>query len=180
MKNNNNSGNKNTDISSIAEKKVVFFQDIVQKTILNVQKNKLYDILGINEVSSCISSLNEISSKLKECLPINKSNCSPVVVDKVIEIGGSNSNHKSTSTTTEEDLTTTNNTIVEKLQIVNNELSSVFKVYGTESLDDLLNVCLGNSYYDNWKWEDELTREKFLLLKKYFHPFQKITNLFRT
>ena len=170
MKNNNNSGNKNTDISSIAEKKVVFFQDIVQKTILNVQKNKLYDILGINEVSSCISSLNEISNKLKECLPTSNSNCSSFVADKVIEIGGSNSNHKSTSTTAEEDLTISNNTIVEKLQIVSNELSSVFKVYGTESLDDLLNVCLGNSYYDNWKWEDDATREKFLLLKKYFHP----------
>ena len=49
----------------LIEKKMTFFHDIVQKTILNVQKMKNLDILGISEVTSCIILLNTLSAKLK-------------------------------------------------------------------------------------------------------------------
>ena len=46
--------NKNTeqkqpdDMLSLVEQKINFFKDIIQKTIIHVQKNKKLDILGIN------------------------------------------------------------------------------------------------------------------------------------
>ena len=38
--------NKNTkDVNILVDKKLEFFKDIIQKTILHVQKNKTHDIL---------------------------------------------------------------------------------------------------------------------------------------
>ena len=54
------------DVHNLVEKKLIFFQDVVQKTLLNCQKNKLYDILGVSDISICANSLNSISDKMKE------------------------------------------------------------------------------------------------------------------
>ena len=44
---------KNTvDMISLVEKKIDFFKDVIQKTIIHVQKNKFFDILGITIFSS--------------------------------------------------------------------------------------------------------------------------------
>ena len=55
--------------------------------------------------------------------------------------------------------------IVQTLQGINNEISSLLKTYGSENMDDLLIVCLGASSIiaNNGN-------EKFDLIKKYFHP----------
>ena len=53
---------------ALVEKKIHFFQDIIQKTQLNIQKNKKLDILGISEVNACITVLNMLSIKLNENL----------------------------------------------------------------------------------------------------------------
>jgi ATP-dependent Lon protease len=54
------------DIIILVEKKLEFFQDVIQKTILNSQKNKMLDILGANDMTNCINALNNISEKMKE------------------------------------------------------------------------------------------------------------------
>ena len=46
-----------TEIIILIEKKLLFFQDVIQKTILHVQKNKILDIIGVSEVNSCINIL---------------------------------------------------------------------------------------------------------------------------
>lgn len=56
--------------------------------------------------------------------------------------------------------------IVEKLQLINDQLSSLLKIYGTEYLEDLLIICLGNNM--NILGDNEY--DKFGLLMKYFHP----------
>jgi ATP-dependent Lon protease len=66
------------------------------------------------------------------------------------------------------DITKSNSEIIiNSLQVINNELSSLLKNYGTESFSDLLSVCFGNSkiFFDlkNGSF-------KFDLLQKYFHP----------
>ena len=48
------------------EKKIEFFKDVIQKTIIHVQKNKFLDILGISDVCSCIERLGELSKKINE------------------------------------------------------------------------------------------------------------------
>ena len=53
------------DINLLIEKKIHFFYNVIQKTIIYVQKNKNIDILGISDVNVCIEKLNEINIKIK-------------------------------------------------------------------------------------------------------------------
>lgn len=122
------------DVLVLVDKKIEFFKDVIQKTIIHVQKNKILNILGINDVNSCIEKLGELSKKIEEI-----------------------SNIKSTQS----------DNIINSLQIINNELSSLLKNFGTENFEDLLLVCFGNN---NKITTNENEYNKFELLKKYFHP----------
>lgn len=127
--------NKSTnDVFPLVERKIEFFKDVIQKTIIHVQKNKILDILGISDVSTCIDKLGELSKKIQE-------------------------------TTSAKNLST--DTIINSLQLINNELSSLLKNYGTDSFEDLLLICFGNN---NKITTDETEVLKFELIKKYFHP----------
>jgi ATP-dependent Lon protease len=123
-----------TDVLPLVERKIDFFKDVIQKTIIHVQKNKTLDILGISDVAVCIEKLGELSKKIEEI-----------------------QNVKITAT----------DTIINSLQLINNELSSILKNYGTENLEDLLLICFGNN---NKITTDDRENSKFELLKKYFHP----------
>jgi len=122
------------DVLPLVERKIEFFKDIIQKTIIHVQKNKFLDILGISDVSTCIEKLGELSKKIEEI-----------------------QNSKITAM----------DSIINSLQLINNELSSLLKNYGTESLEDLLLICFGNN---NKITTNDNENHKFDLLKKYFHP----------
>lgn len=64
--------------------------------------------------------------------------------------------------------------IMEKIQKINNDLGNLFKNYGTGSFSDLLDTCFGKDYtcYDNSN-----QKNKFFLLKMFFHPIRfKILN----
>ena len=56
--------------------------------------------------------------------------------------------------------------IIDKLQAINNDVSSIFKSYGTYKLDDLITVCIG----DNKMIIDPIYNDKWMLLQKNFHP----------
>ena len=59
--------NKNTnEVNILVDKKIELFKDIIQRTILHVQRNKTLDILGVSDISTCIDKLNEISKKITE------------------------------------------------------------------------------------------------------------------
>ena len=126
--------NPDCDVSLLVDKKIDFFKDIIQKTVLHVYKNKILDILGINDVNACIEKLTQLSKKINE-LPINK--------------------HSQES-------------LINELQIINNELSSLFKNYGTENLEDMILICFGNN--NNKISTNSVEDTKVELLKKYFHP----------
>jgi ATP-dependent Lon protease len=127
---------KNSDVIGLIEKKIIYFRDVIQKTILHVQKNKMLDIIGINDVNLCIDRLTELNKKIKE----------------IIENKITNQN---------------NETLINNLQIINNDLSSILRNYGTMFLEDLLIICFGNN---NKITSNDLENSKFELLKKYFHP----------
>jgi ATP-dependent Lon protease len=126
----------NTDMFSLVEKKIDFFKDVIQKTIIHVYKNKSLDILGISDVSTCIERIGEISKKIQEIADIK------------------------------------NNTdnLINSLQTINNDLSSLLKIYGTDSLEDLLLICFGNNNKIITDAKQSEKIDKFELLKKYFHP----------
>ena len=68
-------------------------------------------------------------------------------------------------------------TLINNLQTINNDLSTILKNYGTELLDDLLSICFGsnNAYYQQ---NNETDINKFDLLRKYFHPTgYKVANI---
>ena len=125
------------EIILLIEKKLLFFQDVIQTTILHVQKSKNLDIISTSELNGCVSLLIELSKKIKGISDVNtKSN--------------------------------TDN-IINTLQNVNNELSSLFKIFGTNSFEDLLWICFGNNSVNTYAISD-MDKHKFELLKKYFHP----------
>ena len=56
--------------------------------------------------------------------------------------------------------------IYEKLQNINNELSFIFRNYGTKNINDLLTIVFGQKYLEN----KDLQHSKFKLIKKFIHP----------
>ena len=52
----------------LVDKKVDFFKDVIQKTILHVQKQKTLDILGVSDVSICIDKLVDLNKKINSSL----------------------------------------------------------------------------------------------------------------
>jgi hypothetical protein len=68
VKNAENTKNTNTNSFSnpLVEKKIEFFKNVIEKTIIHVQKNKFLDILGISDVGSCIDTLGNISKKIEQ------------------------------------------------------------------------------------------------------------------
>ena len=61
----------NVDMLLLIEKKIEFFKDVIQKTIIHVQENKFLDILGISDVSHCIEILGELSKKIEDIATYN-------------------------------------------------------------------------------------------------------------
>ena len=60
----------------------------------------------------------------------------------------------------------TKTTIVSKLQDINNDISTIMKKCGTDTLSDLIKICVG----DNKIIIDKESQDKWKLLLKYFHP----------
>jgi len=125
------------DIVVLIERKMTFFQDTIQRTILHVQRNKLLDVISLSDQNNCINMLFELSKSIKE---IN-----------------------------EQTINNDTDIVINLLQHINNELSSIFKVYGTELFEDFLWVCFGNNSVNTYAVSD-IEKHKFELLKKYFHP----------
>jgi ATP-dependent Lon protease len=126
-----------TDITGLIEKKLIFFQDVIQKTLLQVHNNKIIDIIDAGDVNNCINSLCSLSNNIQQ------------ISDVMMQTNTEN--------------------VINILQLANNELSSLFKLFGTYSFEDLLWICFGNNSANTYVTSD-IDKHKFELLKKYFHP----------
>ena len=135
------------EVKILVEKKVTFFEDIVQNTLLHVKNAKMLGIISIIEMNTCVNSLCELSKKIKNVFAMLK--------------------------------VASNDVLIGELQTINNELSGLFKSYGTQSLDDMLWVCFGNNYASLFSTKmTALEQAKFSLLKKHFHPINyRVINL---
>lgn len=127
------------DILKFLTSKIETFQEIIKKTILAVQKYKFLDILGANEINVCIQSLESLFCQLNEIYE-------PIVCKTKIDT----------------------ELMISKLQEINNELSSILKSFGTESLEDLITVCFGSDFIDSILTDEN--RQKFQVINKYVHP----------
>jgi ATP-dependent Lon protease len=118
------------------EKKISFFYNIIQQTLMNTKKNKTHNIINETEYQTCIQMLEQLNTKILQ----------------LTENLNSNFNKDS---------------VISQLQVINNDISCVLKLYGTDSFENLLIVCFGNN---NKYITSEDNIQKFEILKKYFHP----------
>ena len=125
-----NMNTKKASVDDLIHNKKLYFDDVIQNTVLHIQNNKMLDILGMSEMEMCIEILSDLSEKLRE-------------MDSLVD----------------------NENILNGLQEINDELSSLFKKFGTLCFEQLLCICFGNLH-------EIATSEpfKYDLLKKYFHP----------
>jgi hypothetical protein len=128
---NNTNNNINDKLNNQIKKKILFFEELVQKTMVHNNQTKLLDLITDNEYNTCTTMLIDLNTKI---LNINMNS----------EI-----------------------TLLEQLQNINNDFSSLIKKFGTQNLYDLLLICIGNNIETNFTNTD---LSKFELLKKYFHP----------
>ena len=124
----------------LIEDKIITFQNIIRNTIISCQKYKVLDIIGANELNICIQSLENLFIELNSLLyPIQEK----IVINE--------------------------NSLLNNLQKITNELSSIIKTFGTQNIDDLIIVCLGSDFIEKNLKIKEL-QEKYELIAKYTHP----------
>jgi len=126
--------------SGILEKKIINFQHIIRRTMLSAQRYKILDIFGATEFNMCIQNLENIFDQLAILLyPIQKKQ------------------------------TFDENQIISKLQEINNELSVLFRTFGTHNIEDLISICFGSNYINAYL-SDENMSAKYELIREYVHP----------
>ena len=109
---------KKTVSHSLCLKKYKYYQNIVQDTILCIQKYKSLDILNTSELNICSQSLENLFKETK--------NISFIL-----------SNDKKHIDYTD---------VVNRLQKIHNELIDNVKLYGTKNIEILLELVYGNDY----------------------------------
>lgn len=122
------------------EEKIISLQEIVKKTILSSCRYKLMNVLGANELNICGQSLETIFSSLQSM------NISIQKREKLDE-----------------------NTYIQKLQDITNDLSTIFKLYGTETIQDLIQICFGSEFISK-NFTNNKYSNKFKVMNKYVHP----------
>ena len=63
-KKNSSTGLLDKNTIAIFENKIAFFQDLIQTTLLQVERNKLLDIIGVSNVNTCVESFRMLSGKI--------------------------------------------------------------------------------------------------------------------
>jgi len=128
---------KNT-VNKLIISKINYYIGIVENTILYVQKYKILDILNANQLNEAIQKLLDVNTSLMVLLDYTKTNKHFKNKDEILD----------------------------KLQTINNELSFIFRSYGTKNIVDVLNIVFGNSFIENNHFDDS----RFSLIKKFIHP----------
>ena len=101
--------------------KIDYYFELISETILWSEKYKVYDIITASDLNICIQNLESIFNGLTTLKNIIK---------KQKKISQQN---------------------VSKLQKINDELSLIFKSFGTKKIDSVLNVCYGASFLKSVK-----------------------------
>lgn len=123
----------------LLEKKSLKLQEIIRRTILSTYKYKKLEIISPNDTNQCVYALESLFVRLFNLTSILKNND----YDKEL--------------------------FITKLQDINNELSILFKTFGTESFDDLITICLGSEFINKTILHSDI-RDKWELIKNYCHP----------
>ena len=131
---------KKSSSRTLCLKKNKTYQNIIQDTILYVQKYKTLDVIDAGELNICIQSLENLYEQTK--------NINTILSGKKSMIDF--------------------NDVINRLQSINNDLSVNFRLYGTKKIEDVLNICFGNDYILQNITENN--KELYEVINKYTHP----------
>lgn len=132
-----------TSFKHIIIDKIQYYNNILNDTVMNCNTLKQLKILSSNQQNSCVSNIESINSLINT---INIENC---------------------SSQEERD------NIIDKLQECNDKICDLFKVYGTNKIDYILNICFGSKYVDKELIPDDTTRiSKYNLINRYCIPIE--------
>merc|ERR1712166_845412 len=118
--------------------KVNYFYNVISDTIIWIEKYKTYDIINSSDLNVSIQNLENIYKEL-------------ILINNILYESKKSSDQ-----------------IVSKLQKINDEISMIFKSFGTKNIEYILNICYGNRYLKNIVNDDNFS--KFELILKYAHP----------
>ena len=126
------------NLGAFTQKKIIYYEDMIQKTLNSTIHYKSTGIYGASELSLCVKQLEDIYEEIQK-LKIN------------IEFNSMK-----------------NDDILSSLQVISNTFFNIFKLYGTDSIEDLLYVSFGNDYISSL---DELVDEGiYSLIKDHVKP----------
>ena len=120
----------------IITKKIIQLRDIIQNVVRQNKKYKNMGILDINGLTSCVNFVESILKKLNNEM-------------KNLEEGGEIDESK----------------IIITMQDIVGDISALINLYGCDTIDNLINICIGN----NFKVEDKYI-SKYKLLNTYITP----------
>jgi len=121
--------------------KIIHLQEIVRKVIRANQLYKTIGFLEATDLNSCVVFAEKIFDKLKKML-ISIENGTDIDNKEIV-----------------------NNEIINSLQDIIFEISTLISLYGCDSMDSLVEICIGNKFIIEEKY-----REKYNLLNVYIHP----------
>ena len=127
------------DKLAFSTNKIHNFQSMITNTILAVQRYKTNDIVGASELNICIQGLEGLYAELN----ILKS---MITNEKHLDF----------------------DEILTRLQKINNELSSIFRNFGTQNIEDLIVVAFASDFIK--KNITAENKDKYELIQKYVHP----------
>ena len=131
---------KQSSSYSIISQKTKKYQEIIQNTILYIQKYKTLDIIDAGDLNICIQNMENLYESSKNVLLLIKDKANVDIND-----------------------------VANRLQIINNELSINFKSYGTGNLKHLLDICIGNDYVNKY-FVNQPKEGLYNILERYTHP----------
>ena len=135
IRQNSEHNNETEDIIAFFDNKINSFQNMVLSTLLMIQKYKTMNIFGARELNICVQGLTGIFQDIHNIETI---------------LGGKKKN---------------TDDILSRLQSINNEMSQIFRSFGTEKIVDLVDICFGFGYFN----KIESTSKKSLI-QNYVHP----------
>ena len=116
------------------KEKIDYYFSIITDTILWVEKYKVNDIINASDLNVCIQNLENIYIELTN------------IKDTL------NSSKKNTEQ------------IIKKLQKINDELSMLFKTFGTKNIKYILDICHGPQFLKKLKLNNNCDKEKLDLI----------------
>lgn len=143
----NDKTNNNTNLYEFYINKLEYYKDIVLNITFDLDVKIKSKYITTSESIQCINECRNIYEEIINCYHLLES--------------------KNTKSKNSKNLHLYLQDNIPKLQVINDILNKVIKLYGCYNVDYLISICFGNDYVS--KLKDNVLYDKQLLLNKYFH-----------